>query len=107
MASYKLTERAKKNKNGDVVGTEKCIIAEYTKLSIEDKAIVDVYVKNGYHLYSPKKKKAGKGLTKEKMIAHLKEIGDEEGLKELEKKVKAKENFMKLTSWYKKHCEEK
>lgn len=102
MASFKLTERAKKNKEGVVVGTERCIIAEYSKLSIEDKEIVDVYVKNGYHLYAPNKKKVGKGLTKDKMKAYLKEIGDEEGLKELDKKVKEKENFMKITSWYKK-----
>lgn len=106
MASFKLTERTKKDKDGNIKGIEKCIIADYIKLPLNEQAIVDVYVKNGYKLYAPKKAKTGKGLTKDKMKEHLKEIGDEEGLKELEKRVKAKENFMKITSWYKSRVNE-
>ena len=65
-----------------------------------------MYVKMGYNVYPKKAKtKSGKGLTKDKMKAHIQEIGDEEGLKELEKKIKAKENFMRITSWYKEKYE--
>lgn len=106
MANYKITTRTKKDKDGNVKGIEKCIIADMINLTANEQAIVDTYVRNGYTLYPKKAKaKAGKGLTKDKMKEHLKEIGDEEGLKELEKKVKAKENFMKITSWYKEKYE--
>lgn len=102
MANYKITERAIKDKNGNVVGKKKCIIADMSKLTLAEKEIVEGYMKAGIDVYPPKKKATGSGLTKAKMEAHLKEIGDEEGLKELNRKVKAKENFMQITSWYKK-----
>lgn len=105
MANYKITERTIKDKDGNVKEKKKCIIADMDKLTLAENKIIEAYMRAGVDVYPPTKKKTGKGLTKDKMKAHLKEIGDEEGLKELEKKVKAKENFMKITSWYKQNYE--
>lgn len=103
MANYKITERTRKDKNGNKLTPEKCIIVDFVNLTENERQAVEMYVKSGYTLYPKKEKaKAGKGLTTEKMRENLQEIGNEELLKEFDKKVKAKENFMRITSWYKK-----
>lgn len=102
MANYKITERTIKDKNGNEKGKKKCIIADMSKLTLAEREIVEGYMKAGMEVYPPKSKKTGNGLTKDKMKAELKGRGDEEGMKELEKMLKAKENFMRITSWYKK-----
>lgn len=108
MANYKVTERTKKDKDGNVKGKEKCIIVDFVNLTQNEREAVEMYVKMGYTIY-PKKAKAktGKGLTKEKMLEELKTRGNAEAVAELEEKIKNKENFMKITSWYKETIGEK
>lgn len=102
MANYKITERTRKDKNGNKLAPEKCIIVDFVNLTENERQAVEMYVKSGYTLYPKKEKtKAGKGLTTEKMRENLKKIGNEELLKDFEEKVETKLNFMKLTSWYK------
>ena len=102
MANYKTTVRTKKDKNGNVLGSEKCIIVDFVNLTQNEREAVEMYVKAGYSLYPKKEKsKAGNGLTKEKMKAELEARGNKEALKVLQGKIDNKENFMKITSWYK------
>lgn len=99
--NYKITERTRKDKDGNIIEKYNCIVADFEKMTVNEKEAVEMYMKAGYKVFPKKaKKKAGDGLTKEKMIAYLKE-NNPNGLKELEAKIKNKENFMKITSWYK------
>lgn len=101
MANYKFTKRTIKDKDGNKKGEIDCLIVDYEKLTANEKGIVEMYLKAGYKVFAKtNKKKSGKGLTKEKMEAYLKE-NSETGLKEFQTKVKNKENFMKITSWFK------
>lgn len=103
MANYKLTERTKKDKDGNVIAKERCVIVDFVNLTQNEREAVEMYVKMGVTVYPKKlKKERGKGLTKDKMIEALEKSGNEEALAELKKKLEAKENFMKITSWYKK-----
>lgn len=101
--NYKITARKIKDKNGNVVRIQKCIIADMEKITPAEDKLIDKYLKTGEYILLQKrvKKTTGKGITKAKMIEYLKE-NDADGLKELEKKVKAKENFMRITTWFKK-----
>ena len=102
MANYKVTERTHKDKNGNIIRKEKCIIVDFVNLTQNEREAVEMYVKMGHTIY-PKKAKAkvGKGLTAEKMKAELEAKGKADLLAELNAKIDNKENFMQITSWYK------
>lgn len=102
MTNYKLTTRAIKDKDGNKIGEKKCIIVDTEKITQAEQKIVDMYIRSGEYQVFPKKapKKAGKGLTKAKMEKYLQD-NDKEGLRELQAKIKQKENFMKIMTWFK------
>lgn len=102
MANYKETVRTIKDKDGNVIGKQKCIIADMEHLTVAEDKLISMYMKSGeYKVIAKKpKKKGGNGLTKQKMMDYLKEK-DKDGLKELENKLKAKENFMRIMVWFK------
>ena len=102
MANYKETVRTIKDKDGNVIGRQKCIIADMEHLTIGEKEYIKMCMESGEYKIVPKKakKKGGNGLTKQKMMDYLKE-NDKDGLKELEKKIKSKENFMRIMVWFK------
>lgn len=101
MANYRVTKRIIKDKNGNTKGEINCIIADVDKLTREEEKAIQIYLKAGYKMFPKEhKKETGKGLTKEKMKEMLKD--NPEGLKELNKKLEQKENFMKITKWFRK-----
>lgn len=102
MANYKITKRAVKDKNGNIIKYQDCIIADMEKLTESERKIVEMYMNSDKYKVFPRKakKKGGNGLTKEKMTKYL-ESKDKEGLKELQAKLKAKENFMRIMVWFK------
>lgn len=100
MAGYKITERTRKDKSGNVIEKYNCIIADFENMTENERQAVQMYLQAGYKLFPAKKGTTGKGLTKAKMEAYLKE-NDANGLKELQTKLKNKENFMKITKWFK------
>lgn len=107
MANYKFTKRAIKDKDGNKTGEMDCIIADFDKMTLNEREALEMYIKAGYKVFPKQnKKKTGKGLTKEKIEAYLKE-NDEAGLKEFHSKIKNKDNFMSIMSWFKKNYDYK
>lgn len=102
MSNYKETKRAIKDKNGNVTGYQKCIIADMEHLTVGERQVIEMYMKTGEYKIIPKKekKKSGNGLTKDKIRSYLQD-NDKEGLKEYENKLKQKENFMRIMVWFK------
>ena len=102
MANYKETVRTIKDKDGNVIRKQKCIIADMEHLTDAEYKLIQMYMNSTeYKVIAKKaKKKGGNGLTKQKMMDYLKE-NDKDGLKELENKLKSKENFMRIMVWFK------
>ena len=104
MANYKETVRTIKDKDGNVIGKQKCIIADVEHLTPAEEKLVQMYMKSGeYKVIERKnrKKSKGNGLTKAKIETYLKE-NDKDGFKEYQDKLKAKENYMRIMVWFKK-----
>lgn len=103
MSNYKETVRAIKDKDGNVIGHQKCIIADMERLTVGEQKLIEMYMKSGeYKIIAKKERKkgTGKGLTKEKIEKYLKE-NDKDGFKEYQDKLKAKENYMRIMVWFK------
>lgn len=99
MSNYTTTVRTSKRKDGSIIKTN-CVIVDTNKMTEGEWKIVGTLVSNGYKIIEKKEKKAtGKGWTTEKMREYLTE-NNKEGLKEFELKIKNKENFMKITGWF-------
>lgn len=107
MANYKITKRTIKDKDGNKKGEIDCIIADFENMTTNEKEAVKMYMQAGYKVFPKEaKKKSGKGLTKAKIETYLKE-NDESGFKEFQTKIRNKENFMKIMSWFKKNYDYK
>lgn len=106
MANYKLTERTKKDKDGNIKGIEKCIIVDFVNLTENERQAVEMYVKGGYTLHAkkekanPKPKKERVKLSKDIINDYLKDYEDKAS-KELKGRMKTKENFMTLQTYFK------
>lgn len=103
MANYKETVRTIKDKYGNVIGKQKCIIADMEHLTVGERQLIEMYMKSGEYKIVPKKarkKVTGKGLTKEKIEKYLKD-NDKDGYKQYQDKLKAKENYMRVMVWFK------
>lgn len=106
MSNYKETKRAIKDKDGNIKGYQKCIIADMEHLTVGEKQIIEMYMKTGEYKIIPKKERKNNGkskglLSKENITKYLKE-NDEKGLKEFNEKLKNKENYMSIMTWFKK-----
>lgn len=102
MANYKVTKRAKKNKDGEIVSYKNYIVVDWEKITSAEEREIQMYLSTGNYTLDRRRpaKKTGKGLTKEKIEKYLKEHS-EEGLKEYKARVTKKENFMKTMQWFK------
>jgi len=108
MANYKITQRMKKDKNGNIKGTENCIIVDFVNLTENERQAVEMYVKGGYTLYPKKEKKDAKPkkeriiIKKEDISNYLSKNGyDDKVSIDLLRKLEAKQNFMNILTYFK------
>lgn len=104
MKNYRLTERTVKDKDGKILDKKKVIVADTEKLTSAEWRIVDAYLRTGtYALEEQKVKKAKKeiGYTRAEITEYLK-TNDADGYKELQKREKAEEKFIKTLAWFRK-----
>ena len=101
MANYKITKRTRKDKDGNVLDTYDCIIADFENMTRNEKEAVELYMKAGYKVFPKTSKKAtGKGITRDKIKEYLKDYNDNIS-KDIKKRIATKENFMTIQSYFK------
>ena len=96
--SYTLTTRTIKKADG-TTDIQECIVVDYSKVTNEDRLIIDSYIKAGRVV--KKRRTPGNGLTKKAMREYIEAQKDEELKAEFEKEAEANNrNYMKLKAWF-------